>query len=1156
MPGVPGRGERIGSAFVRVFFTGDNSGIKDALDDDDLVDAAATSGERMGEAQGEAHNEAWVKQLRKSVDENEKLTNRFNRQLSARQGVITRFTHQFEDEFERGQQAILETKNHMFELNEEMKRSSALANAITRDFEHIDEDNDRIARSARTVTEQVRDFRTLIKNTDRDTDALRRNIDAIGDSIATSFGKGSRANPLNFFGVLVGRLATLFPRVLVTLRSAFTKVLGNIADNTLKAGSLLGGLGLSFLDLVGSIGFATAALGGFILMVGTLIAALSLAAGVVAALASSIAFGLAGALIPLAPLIFPVAAAIAGLVLGIKDLKDASKTADLKALINAFKGLKDLGKDVVEGFGEGLGPAVDRIGDALKGLQPVFHAIGVAFGDLTTRFINLMDKPGPTRFLDTFTTFIPHAIHQIGLAILNVTRALSNLFSAAVPSANDFLDWLVKITREFRKWTFEHPERIAEFIDRATNSAKTLFRFLGAVSDLLFEIIGAGRSTGDNIFDDMTSSIQGWVDAIRANPNILANWFHEAERFASAVGGAALAIADVFDALDEANTRAAAIELFKLLADVFHDIAFVVDLVNPKLIAIALSVGLVSKALTILITRMTATRTAMTLLTGSSVTVGARLTALGSVVRGLVIPVAGLGLSMLDAAKHGTSFGNVLGGIASGALIGGAVGGPFGALIGGAAGGGLTALAGAFHDTTDAAKQTAAELQKAAGFPAATAAADDLASSLAGVVFQYGEIPRAAALASLKSSETGLQLFNTLRAQGVSGDTISRALLGQGDAIKIVNQNLREQKALLVSNRDAAKQALDTAIAQNRAAQAAGEPIPNSIARIESLRATWKAAGGDVKDFNALMEEMRHRIDLNTRSFQDHVQQMKNLADQLGITLNRYKQLPRKVRTEFEEQGLPETRNGITDLIEKFKGLQNFRDIKMLVRLPGIDLTLGQIKRLAETAKLTPKQITMLLHLEGFDLTAAQLKKINADMATTNGKTATPKVNLNHGAFDAGINHVKTETGIVGALHPIVKVTADTTAADRALQGTLRAAQLLNTTVTTTVNIRRVGGPIVGPGVAAGGIFTSATRALIGEAGPEAVVPLNRPLAQVDPAVRSLSAIAQGISVANTHASNRGRTVDVGGITIVTPNEDPQLVAFQVVNRIAAASYI
>lgn len=88
---------------------------------------------------------------------------------------------------------------------------------------------------------------------------------------------------------------------------------------------------------------------------------------------------------------------------------------------------------------------------------------------------------------------------------------------------------------------------------------------------------------------------------------------------------------------------------------------------------------------------------------------------------------------------------------------------------------------------------------------------------------------------------------------------------------------------------------------------------------------------------------------------------------------------------------------------------------------------------------------------------------------------------------------------------------------------------------------------------ASGGVFFGPQARVIGEAGPEAVVPLDRPLSQVDPAVRLLSAIAQGKWPG---ASSVGRSIDVGGITVVTPTEDPAAVATEVLNQLAATSYL
>lgn len=95
-----------------------------------------------------------------------------------------------------------------------------------------------------------------------------------------------------------------------------------------------------------------------------------------------------------------------------------------------------------------------------------------------------------------------------------------------------------------------------------------------------------------------------------------------------------------------------------------------------------------------------------------------------------------------------------------------------------------------------------------------------------------------------------------------------------------------------------------------------------------------------------------------------------------------------------------------------------------------------------------------------------------------------------------------------------------------------------------------------GRGHAMGGLITRPTMSWIGEDGPEAVVPLNRSLSRVDPAVRELSAIAQGKAPGLARGGVRGgRTVDASGWTIVTPGADSRAVASEVVNRLVATGY-
>ena len=122
-----------------------------------------------------------------------------------------------------------------------------------------------------------------------------------------------------------------------------------------------------------------------------------------------------------------------------------------------------------------------------------------------------------------------------------------------------------------------------------------------------------------------------------------------------------------------------------------------------------------------------------------------------------------------------------------------------------------------------------------------------------------------------------------------------------------------------------------------------------------------------------------------------------------------------------------------------------------------------------------------------------------------------------------------------------------------------------NSTVVTTY-VRRYeseGRPGMGPDflpTASGGMFGTITNGaqvrLIGEEGAEAVVPLNRPLSQVDPAVRWLSAIAQGLQDPEGPGgpyTQSGKTIDASGWQIITPSSDARAVAAEVLNDLAAS---
>jgi phage-related protein len=84
------------------------------------------------------------------------------------------------------------------------------------------------------------------------------------------------------------------------------------------------------------------------------------------------------------------------------------------------------------------------------------------------------------------------------------------------------------------------------------------------------------------------------------------------------------------------------------------------------------------------------------------------------------------------------------------------------------------------------------------------------------------------------------------------------------------------------------------------------------------------------------------------------------------------------------------------------------------------------------------------------------------------------------------------------------------------------------------------------PRLAKGGIVWQSTIANIGEAGPEMVVPLRRPLGMIDPAVRDVAAYAQG----KHQGGGGGNTFNEGAIVVVDRSGDPRRTANEVFQRV------
>jgi phage-related minor tail protein len=86
------------------------------------------------------------------------------------------------------------------------------------------------------------------------------------------------------------------------------------------------------------------------------------------------------------------------------------------------------------------------------------------------------------------------------------------------------------------------------------------------------------------------------------------------------------------------------------------------------------------------------------------------------------------------------------------------------------------------------------------------------------------------------------------------------------------------------------------------------------------------------------------------------------------------------------------------------------------------------------------------------------------------------------------------------------------------------------------------------PGAKAGALVMGPQTYRVGEAGPEAVIPLTRPLHLVDPSVRDMAATLRGFG--STSGQKPGKVIN-NTVNVTTKAMDERTVAEQIVNRIA-----
>jgi hypothetical protein len=270
------------------------------------------------------------------------------------------------------------------------------------------------------------------------------------------------------------------------------------------------------------------------------------------------------------------------------------------------------------------------------------------------------------------------------------------------------------------------------------------------------------------------------------------------------------------------------------------------------------------------------------------------------------------------------------------------------------------------------------------------------------------------------------------------------------------------------------------------------------------------------------------------------------------LEVGRIKDAIGETAKEFDTQreAVRKSWNELTTWKEVMAGIKD-KKLRVEIKTLGANASMADLGKLQEKYDLMPKELKLVAKALGFDLTKKQIQGLMEE----GNKWATEYV----AKLKADGQQAKNETSIVRTLlqnlenstfNPKVYVTHNAAQAAAGVRMFLDAIN--DEEVWINVRRRRIEDL---PLTASGGIFSGAQARIIGEAGREAVVPLDRPLSQVDPAVRALSAFAQGLSTGSKGGYGGSKTIDASGWTIVTPTEDPYAVATEVMNTLAASAY-
>jgi hypothetical protein len=618
-------GTRVGKAYVSV--TADGSGINEEIVNsvDEAGPGIEKAGDRHGEKYGDHFSDGFFDRMR------ERFKNRgedgafgFNKNAGKSAGAQIG-ENLAKSLFEKIDALGPETSTRLRSMFAAVEESSRKAEAA---LARVENDNGRSPKRLDNLTHAARTAENAATRMERAWRAALRAEGLLDVKVSRNRGGGSRGkdtgltgiddwlsgtrfrnNAINILAKSLGGLIHGFEKVALLGKtfvsnmaqaeegaSIFAKISAGFGGAGAEGGGVISKV---FSSIAASGPGALVAIAAVSLGLTVLISILNALLAVVVALASTIVSALVGSLLVLGGAIAAVTAAAGLLVVAFTSMTDAQQ----KVLKGAFMPLKaeltGIGQIMLRDMVPAFATWSANLQRALLLVVPVAQVMGKAFAEAGNSLTRAFSGPGFKQFAAALAVFLPTIVTRLADALGSFLNGLLGVFSVLLPYVSQFATYLSRVAARFADWatSAKGQNAIKDFVDRALNSLRSLWSFLGAVGGLIKTVLlgDAGQQAGNNIFDSMTVSIRRFT-AYLSKDDRLKKWFEQGVQFAYALGQSIVTITRALQQLNQSGAIDGIARLVEIGAGAYSWFArlpgVVQALINP-LVGISKLIGFI-----------------------------------------------------------------------------------------------------------------------------------------------------------------------------------------------------------------------------------------------------------------------------------------------------------------------------------------------------------------------------------------------------------------------------------------------------------------------------------------------------------------------------------------------------------------------------------